>query len=260
MSDKIDANISSCYVLIKNTCLPSRDVLLAISSLRQSISWLHLEKIVLRPETRGGNPTHTFKIDPSATYINIGMMNVLTKAIKKDLGQQLSTCYNLETLRTGNCHLSENDIEILCKQFAHFSNPKRFNLSRNVLGEAVSVLAEGIKSWGVNNTLQYLNLQYCNITPDGCSRLLEALEFCINLSWLDLSHNILGGTFGGLISKPVYPSLSSLHLNDTSLTSGDIQSIGSLIKKNKMPDLYSLHFSYDNVDNLELETLESLES
>ena len=95
--------------------------------------------------------------------------------------------------------------------------------------------------------------------PNGCARLLEALEFCTNLD-LDLSHNTIGGAFKALIPKPVYPGLSQLILYGTSLTSGDIQAIDSLIKENKIPELFWLSLSYDNLDNLELDTLETLES
>ena len=104
-------------------------------------------------------------------------------------------------------------------------------------------------------------MKHCNITADGCSRLLEALGVCTNLYYLDLSDNPIGGAFEALISKPVYPHLLDLYLNGTSLTSGDLQAIDALIEENKMmPQLRVLYLSYDNLDNLELNTLETLES
>ena len=92
----------------------------------------------------------------------------------------------------------------LCEQLCQLSNLGFCSLSGNVLGDTVSVLAESIKSWGSNNSLSILHLSRCNITPAGCSRLLQVLEVCTNLSILGLSGNTIGGAFYTLISKTVY--------------------------------------------------------
>ena len=98
-----DTRISSCHVLIKNTCLPPHDVLKAISTLRQTISFLSIEEpFVLRDEACDNIPDHIFKIDPLATSIHIRGNVVLPKAISKDLGREISTCYNLSDLRIPN--------------------------------------------------------------------------------------------------------------------------------------------------------------
>ena len=159
-----------------------------------------------------------------------------------------------------DCNLSEIKWGKLSEGFGQLSNPGYCDLSGNVLGDTISVLAESIKSWGTNTTLEDLYLRDCNITAEGCSKLLEALEVCTNLEILDLSNNTIGGSFDALISKPVYSRLFKLHLVGTSLTSGDIQAIDSLIKENKIPRLNLLYLSYVNLDNLELDTLETLES
>ena len=283
---KRDPKEIDCGVLIRNTCLPPRDVLQAISTLRQTISYLRInEPFVLRDEACDNIPDHIFKIDPLATSINIDYSVVLTKAISKYLGWGISTCYNLSELWIPNqpsiagkitnflgtnrnlitldmdwCNVSGNKMERLCQQFHNFSNLESCYLVGNDLGDAVSVLAESIKSWGINTSLTSLDLHHCNITPDGCSRLLEALEVCTNLDDLDLSHNTIGGAFDGLISKPLYPGLSQVNLNGTSLTSGDVQTIDSLIKENRMPKLRVLSVSYDILDNLELDILQTRES
>ena len=283
---KRDPKEIDCSVLIWDTCLPPRDVLQAISTLRQTISYLCInEPFVLRDEACDNIPDHIFKIDPSATYISIERNVVLPKAVSKDLGWQLSTCYNLielsipnqpfiaaeitaflgtkrnlRTLDVEDCYLSENKVYKICEQLKQLSNLESCNLSRNTLGNAASVLAESIKYWDINTSLNILQLRDCNITARGCSRLLQALEVCTNLLYLDLSDNKISGTFDGLISKPVYPQLSYLLLESKPLTSGDVQAIDSLIKENKMPLLEYLYLSYDNLDNLELDTLETLES
>ena len=281
-----DRKENDCGVLIINTCLPPRDVLQVISTLRQTISYLRIyEPFVLPDEACDDIPDHIFKIDPSATYIQIKSDVVLPTAISKHLGRKISTCYNLSLLSIPNqpfiaaettaflgtkrylrildvedCYLSENKVYKICEQLSQLSNLKYCFLSGNAVGDAVSVLSQSIKSWGTNTNLEYLYLQHCNITPRGCSRFLEALEVCTNLGHLDLSHNTIGGAFEALISKPVYPGLDTLYLNATSLTSGDIQAINSLIKENKMPRLHWLYLSYVNLDNLEMDTLETLEA
>ena len=343
-----DADIFDCGVVIFRTHLPPHDVLKAISTLRQTISVIHIgEPFILTDEACDNIPDHIFKIDPSATHIHIDPNFVLPKAISKDLGREISTCYNLSYLNLANqplvaaeitaflgtnrnlrtldvedCDLSENKVYKICEQLSQLSNLELCYLSGNAVGDAVSVLsqsikswdvnsslrtlylrdcnitpggcsrllealgvctnldelvlsyntiggvndglssvlAESIKSWGVNTSLSDLCLEHCNITPDGCSRLLEALGVCTNLQRLNLSDNAIGGAFDALISKPVYPRLSHLCLRGTPLTSGDIQTIDSLIKENKMPKLDYLYLSYDNLDNLELDTLETLES
>ena len=283
---KTGSKISSCSVFIVDTCLPPRDVLQAISTLRQTITYLRIGKPFVLPDEACDNiPVHIFKIDPLATYIKIESDVVLPTAISKHLGREISTCYNLSQLQIPNqpfiaaeitaflgtnrnlrildmkdCYLSENKVYKICEQLKQLSKLKYCDLSGNDLLDAISVLAESIKSWGMNATLEYLYLQHCNITPRGCSRLLEALGVCTNLRELVLSGNAIGGAFDALIPKPVYPGLSQLILYGTSLTSGDIQAIDSLIKENKMPRLYWLPLSYDSLDNLELDTLETLES
>ena len=286
MAQETSSKISSCHVLIGNTCLPPHEVLQAISTLRQTITRLYIgEPFVLPDEACDNIPAHIFKIDPSATDIEIESDVVLPTAISKDLGREISTCYNLSELWIPNqpfiaaeitaflgtnrnlrilnvkdCYLSENKVYKICEQLSQISNLDGCYLSGNDLGDAISVLAESIKSWGTNTTLERLHLKHCNIMPDGCSRLLEALEVCTNLRALHLSGNTIGGSFEALISKPIYPGLLILNLDGTSLTSGDIQTIDALIKENKMPRLSSLDQSYDNLDNLELDTLGTLEA
>ena len=283
---KRDLKENDCGVLIRGTCLPPCDVLQAISTLRQTITFLSIEEpFVLRDEVCDNIPARIFKIDPSASKINIGRNVVLPKAVSKDLGWQLSICYNLSELHLQNqplvaaeitdflginrnlrilnvedCYLSENKVYKICEQLSQLSNLDYCGLSGNDLGDAVSVLAESIKSWGTNTSLRWFILNDCDITSGGCSRLLEALEVCPNLFTIDLSDNTIGGAFDGLISKPLYPGLSQLQLDGTSLTPGDIQAIDSLIKENKMPQLRWLSLSDDILDNLELNTLETLES
>ena len=283
---KRDPKEIDCSVLIWDTCLPPRYVLQAISTLRQTISCLCInEPFVLRDEACDNIPDHIFKLDPSATYIQIKSDVVLPTAISKHLGREISTCYNLSELRIPNqpfiaeeitdflgknrnlrtldvvvCYLSENKVYKICEQLSQLSNIEHCDLSGNDLGDAVSILAESIKSWGMNSSLTMLYLEHCNITADSCSKLLGALGVCTNLFHLDLSNNTIGGAFDSLISKPIYPQLMNLRLKNTSLTSGDIQTIDCLIKENKMPQLDYLFLSYVNLDNLELDTLGTLEA
>ena len=228
---KRDPKEIDCSVLIWHTCLPPRDVLQAISTLRQTISDLCInEPFVLRDEACDNIPDHIFKIDPLATRISIEPNVVLPKAISKHLGREISTCYNLSELSIPNqpfiaaeitaflgtnrnlsilnvtdCYLSENKVYKICEQLSQLSNLYFCDLSGNDLGDAVSVLSQSIKSWGVNSKLIALYLQYCNITAEGCSKLLEALEISSNLCVLFLSYNTIGRAFDALISKPVYP-------------------------------------------------------
>ena len=283
---KRDPKENDCGVFIADTCLPPREVLQAISTLRQTITRLYIGKPFVLPDEACDNiPVHIFKIDPSATDIEIESNVVLPTAISKHLGREFSTCYNLSHLWIPNqpfiaaeitaflgtnrnlrilnveeCYLSENKVYKICEQLSQLSNLDGCYLSGNALGDAVSVLAESIKSWGMNTNLEVLCLRHCNITPDGCSRLLEGLEVCPNLGRLDLSHNPIGRAFDALISKPLNPGLSQLNLAGTSLTSEDIQAIDSLIKENKMPQLHYMNLSYDNLDNLELDTLGTLKA
>ena len=286
------------------------------------------------------NPAHVFKIDRLATNIQIAENVVLPTNVSKSLGQEISKCYNLKELNIQNkfsiaaeitdwlvvntkitylnfdfCNLSRETSEKLCQQIKHLSSLERCYLSGNVLGDAVSVLAESILSWGTNKSLDGLRLQNCSITSQGCSRLLEALGVCPNLIWLDLSDNTIGGAFNslksesifpsslnklnlqncsitsqgcsrllealgvcpnlklldlsdntiggafnGLVSKSIFPELRFLFLNGTVLSAGDIKTIGSLIAEHRLPKLLMIYLSYVNLDNLELDTLQTLES
>ena len=231
------------------------------------------------------NPVHVFNIDPLATDICIEKDVVLPTNVSKSLGQEISKCYNLKQLTIENkfsiaveitdwlgvntkitdldfyyCKLSREKSEQLCQQIKHLSSLKWCCLSGNVLGDAVSVWAESILSWGTNNSLKELYLQNCSITSQGCSRLLEALGMYRNLGWLHLSHNTIGGAFNGLKSKSIFPELCNLLLDGTALSAVDINAIGSLIAEHRIPKLCRIHLSYINLDNLELDTLQTLES
>ena len=180
---KRDPDEIDCSVLIRNTCLPPGDVLQAISTLRQTITYLYIdEPFVLCDEACDNIPAHIFKIDPSATYIHIKSDVVLPTAISEHLGREISTCYNLSELWIRNqpfiageitdflgtnrnlifldisdCKLSANKIWKLCEQLGQLSNLDDCYLSGNYLGDAVSVLAESIKSWGTNTNLEILD-------------------------------------------------------------------------------------------------------
>ena len=117
MALETNTDISSCRVLISNPYLPTRDILQAITTLRQTITYLKIDDpFVLRDEACDNIPSYIFKIDPSATHIHIEEGVVLPKAIGKDLGRELSTCYNLSELwipnqpfiAAGNTCLSRN--------------------------------------------------------------------------------------------------------------------------------------------------------
>ena len=112
----------------------------------------------------------------------------------------------------------------------------------------------------MNNSLTELYLRNCGITSRGCTRLLEALGVCLKLRFLSLSHNPIGGAFSVLTSKPFYPKLNCLLLDEMSLKPGDIETINSLLRDKRMPELHELYLSYDNLENIELKTWETLES
>ena len=278
--------IHNCDVVIVDTCLPHHDVLQAILSLRQTITGLFISyPFMVSDEVWKNNPAHVFKIDPLARQIYISRNVVLPTNVSKSLGQEISKCYNLKELRIQNnfsiaveiadwlgvntkitdldfdfCNLSREKSEKLCQQIKHLSSLKWCSLSGNVLGDAVSVLAESILSWGTNNSLKGLNLRNCSITSQGCTRLLEGLGVCPNLKRLDLSHNTIGGTFNGLKSKSIFPQLCNLLLYETALSAGDIKVIRSLIAEHRLPKMLWIPLSCINLDILELDTLETLES
>ena len=255
--------IHNCDVLISETCLPQHDVLQAIWSLRQTIMGLFIcDPFMVSDEVWKNNPAHVFKIDSLATDIYIEEFVVLPTNVSKALGQEISKCYNLRQLRIQNkfsiaveitdwigvntkithlnfysCNLSREKSEQLCQQIKHLSSLEGCVLSGNVLGDAVSILAESILSWGTNNSLKELYLRNCSITSQGCSRLLEALGVCPNLEWLYLSNNTIGGVFNGLKSKSTFPKLNYLLLHGTALSAGDINAIGSLIAEHRLPKL-----------------------
>ena len=175
MAHKMDTHISDCRVLISKTSLPPRDVLQAISTLRQTITYLQIDNpFVLRDEACDNIPVHIFKIDPSATYISIDDDVVLPKAVSKDLGWQLSICYNLSELHLQNqplvaaeitdflginrnlrildvkhCYLSENKVYKICEQLSQLSNLDYCGLSGNDLGRCRQCLS------GVHQILGY---------------------------------------------------------------------------------------------------------
>ena len=117
----------------------------------------------------------------------------LTTAVSLELVQSLSTCRNLTEL----------------------------DLGENKLGEAGHQLAQSIRSWGDEPSLQELWLYNCSLPATATLDLVQSLSTCRNLTELDLGENKLGEA-GHQLAQSIRswgdePPLQKLYLYNCSL-------------------------------------------
>ena len=97
-----------------------------------------------------------------------------------------------------------------CKQLTEL------HLSRNTVGESGYQLAQVIRSWGKNPSLQQLTLQNCSLAEQVCAEVLQSLVTCRNLKYLDLTNNTLGES-GHHLAQVIRSWGSDPHLQELGL-------------------------------------------
>ena len=103
-----------------------------------------------------------------------------------------------------------------CKYLTHI------DLSNTSLDEAVSYLAQSIRSWGDHPPLQVLSLHNCSLSVTASLELVQSLSSCRQLTLLDLAQNKLGEA-GHQLAQSIRswgdePPLQKLYLYNCSLT------------------------------------------
>ena len=113
----------------------------------------------------------------------------------------------------GACGLSEDLCSVLCQELKSLVQLEVLNLSNNLLGtKGAHHLAESIRSWGSDSSLQELNLSVCQMQE--CGTLLESLASCKKMATLDLSGNNLNDLRDGdKLAQSVKSSLVRLNLS-----------------------------------------------
>ena len=215
----------TCGVYIGyDTDLRVEEILTAISNLKQTITFLHIDCISLEDVDI---KVPVFRMDPDARYVSIE--SPLPSNVQVDLGHQLSACDKLQYLHIPKmnhtaplivrnlglktnlthldieyCHPSEDLCIILCQQLQFLHHLKHLNLSDNDIGsEGAECLAESITSWGPYPPLLELNLNRCNITDSGAEKLMAALKNCRHLIELSLVRNNIGCEGAECLAKSI---------------------------------------------------------
>ena len=176
----------------------------------------------------------------------------LTAAASLELVQSLSTCGHLTALNLGkndlgeaghqlaqsirswgdkpslqelwlnNCSLTAAASLELVQSLSTCGHLTALNLGKNDLSKAGHQLAQSIRSWGDNPSLQVLWLNNCSLKATASLELVQSLSTCRHLTVLDLRENDLGEA-GHQLAQSIRswgdePPLQKLYLHNCSLT------------------------------------------
>ena len=151
----------------------------------------------------------------------------------------------LKQLNLSRCSIEGSGAEKLIKSLQFCRRLEEIHMDYNRIGSTgAKKLAASIISWGSDNALFRLSLEYCSIDTSGCIPLMEALTSCKHLYCVDVPNNRIGGTFEALNPHLDYTELCWLKASRTSLTEGDIQNIAAIINNKGLPELHTLDLGY----------------
>ena len=147
----------------------------------------------------------------------------------------------------------------ILKVLSSHGNIKNLDLSGNTLGIHGIHLVHSIKTWGLEASLQELDLSHCFLPVEVCGPLLSALGRCRSLTELWLPGNTLTGCLQNFLADhdSRLPFLQELFLSYTKLSAHDLLHLNQLIQTEKMPQLRELDLGANELHRME-ETLKNL--
>ena len=140
---------------------------------------------------------------------------------------------SLQQLWLNNCSLTATASLELVQSLSSCRHLTVWDLGQNKLGEAGHQLAQSIRSWGDEPSLQQLWLHNCSLTATASLEFVQSLSSCRHLTVLDLGQNKLGEAGHQLVqsirSWGDEPPLQKLYLHNCSPTaSATLQLVQSL--------------------------------
>ena len=121
----------------------------------------------------------------------------------------------LQTLYLHYCSIPEEIWNELLQSLSSCKQLTGLDLSGNTFGAAGHYLPKLIKSLGDNSQLNQLYLERCSIPSNICTELLQSLLYCKQLTYLNLSGNVIGEAAHHLVQLVI--PLKVLHLNHCSI-------------------------------------------
>ncbi|XP_062394623.1 NACHT, LRR and PYD domains-containing protein 3-like [Sardina pilchardus] len=147
------------------------------------------------------------------------------------VGLEHTNC-KLETMRLGECKLSEKSCGIVATVLQSPNSLIELDLSHNDLGDSgVHLLSKGLSS--PNCKLQTLRLGECKLSEKSCGIVATVLQSPNSLIELDLSHNDLGDSGVHLLSKGLSSpncKLQTLRFADCKLTDKPCEIVASVLQ------------------------------
>ena len=148
--------------------------------------------------------------------------NTIGKAVKHlvEVIQKLSSYGKLQELYLYDCSFAEDQCATVVKSLSLCKQLTCLDLSNNRIQNAGKDLADSIKQWDINPSLQELDLCNCGLHQDDCVELLQSLLGCVNLKKIGLSGNTIKKAMKHLVEViqklSSYGKLEKLYLSDCS--------------------------------------------
>ena len=156
---------------------------------------------------------------------HIDMSNNVLETNVHGLAQSIKSWGNdppLQVLSLYNCSLPAAASLELVQSLSACRRLTLLNFGKNNLGEAGHQLAQSIRSWGDEPSLQKLYLYNCSLTAAASLDIVQSLSTCRYLTVLNLGENTLGEA-GHQLAQSIRswgdePPLKELYLYNCSLT------------------------------------------
>ena len=152
--------------------------------------------------------------------------------------------FNLENKASSLQHLSLHSVDM------------DEDLCANILKEIPSLTSLHflqICPWDRDTKMYRLqgNEKFCHIPRDMCSQILRSVSRLHHLVHLDLCGNNLTGCLSNFLLDSRLPLLQRLYLENTTITSNDVNHIINIIETGKLPNLEMLNLDRNNLGGIE---------
>ncbi|CAD5126542.1 DgyrCDS14643 [Dimorphilus gyrociliatus] len=223
-------NIDLSYITVLGKSM--NEIFQGLESSSKTLEYVNVECCKLNEE-QGKSLEKLLKTCSNLKKIDLSGNKVMGKSVNEIFEGLESSSNTLENINVGWCELNEEQGKSLGKLLKKCSNLKNIDLSyNNAMSKSMNEIFEGLES--SSNTLEYVNVQFCELNEEQGKSLGKLLKVCSTLKNIDLSGNKVMGKsmneiFEGLESSS--NTLENVNVGWCELNEEQGKSLGKLLKK-----------------------------